>query len=91
MRQNNGRPSERGVRIPKIVDEPTESIDIFTLFSRDITSTGSFDLGGVEQTSLGKLLRSLPMQAFLIDENSTIIFSNGSKEQNEDFSDPSHS
>ncbi len=88
MSDKTTEPTDKVVRITQFVDEATESIDIFTLFTQDITSTGSFDLRGVAHSSLGKLLRALPMQAFLIDEHSTIIFSNGPKERDDNFSDP---
>jgi diguanylate cyclase (GGDEF)-like protein/PAS domain S-box-containing protein len=72
----------------KLPEDVTDSIDIYGLFSADVTSTGSFDLHGVERTALGKLLRALPMLVLLVDESHKVIFSNGSTEAVQDFSDP---
>jgi len=56
----------------------TETIDLDRLFGRDVTSSGSFDLRGVQATSLGKLLQALPIPAILVDRSHTIVFANQS-------------
>ena len=54
----------------------TETIDLDSLYSSQVTLSGSFDLRSVRETSLAKLLTALPMPALLIDTSQTIIFSN---------------
>ena len=56
--------------------DPTETIDLNKLFSRDVTESGSFDLRGVESTALGKLLHALPIPAMLVNRSRIIIFAN---------------
>lgn len=56
--------------------DPTETIDLNKLFSRDVTESGSFDLRGVESTALGKLLHALPIPALLVNRSRIIIFAN---------------
>jgi|GEM_PF-2078398 len=55
---------------------PTETIELSHLLLKDVTLSGSFDLRGVQATSLGKLLQSMPIPAFLLNRSSSIIFSN---------------
>ncbi len=64
------------VNILNIVDSTTETIDLNSLITPDLTVSGSFDLRGVEATSLGKLLESLPIPALVIDRFHDIIFEN---------------
>ncbi len=54
----------------------TETIDLNSLFGEELTSSGSFDLKGVHTSSFGKLLQALPVPALLVDESTTIIFTN---------------
>jgi PAS domain S-box-containing protein len=54
----------------------TETIDLASLFGGEVTSSGSFDLRGVQATSLGKLLQALPMPAILVDRSHAIVFAN---------------
>lgn len=49
--------------------ESTESIELKSLFTRDVSASGSFDVkGGIWATTFGKVLQALPIPAFLIDE-----------------------
>lgn len=59
----------------------TESIDLNTLYTREITQSGSFDLRRVETTSLGELLEALPIATFLVDVTGMIIFANRALEK----------
>ncbi len=54
----------------------TESIDIENLFTRDITTSGSFDLRQVRNISFGKLLAALPVPTLLLDSSHQIVFFN---------------
>jgi len=57
--------------------ESTESIELKSLFTRDITTSGSFDVrGGIWATTFGKLIQALPIPAFLVDEHLHISASN---------------
>ena len=54
----------------------TESIDIENLFTRDVTTSGSFDLRQVRNISFGKLLAALPVPTLLLDSSHQIVFCN---------------
>src|SRR5208337_1706119 len=54
----------------------TETIDLESLSESTLTSSGSFDLRGMQTSSFGKLLQSLPIPAFLIDPQLNIAFAN---------------
>jgi PAS domain-containing protein len=56
--------------------ESTESIDIESLFTRDVTTSGSFDLRQVRNISFGKLLAALPLPTLLLDSSHQIVFFN---------------
>lgn len=57
-------------------DLATQTIDLNSLFTPDVFSTGSFDLRSIESTSFGMLLDSLPIAALVIDQLNYIVFSN---------------
>jgi hypothetical protein len=54
----------------------TETIDLDNVFTRNVTSSGSFDLGGTLTTSLGKLLQTIPIPTMLVDGACAIVFAN---------------
>ncbi len=54
----------------------TESIDIENLFTRDVTTSGSFDLRQVRNISFGKLLAALPVPTLLLDSSHQMVFFN---------------
>ncbi len=54
----------------------TESIDLSTLFNKELTESGSFDVTGIKHTSFGRLLLALPIPAFLIDKSFRVTFCN---------------
>jgi hypothetical protein len=57
--------------------ESTESIELKSLFTRDVTTSGSFDVrGGIWATTFGKVIQALPIPAFLIDEFLHVAVSN---------------
>ncbi|MGO9569809.1 MAG: hypothetical protein ACLP5H_19930 [Desulfomonilaceae bacterium] len=57
--------------------ESTESIELKSLFTRDVTTSGSFDIrGGIWATTFGKVIQALPIPAFLIDEFLNVAVSN---------------
>ncbi len=55
----------------------TETIDLDSLFTKHLTSSGSFDIrGGIWATTFGKVLQALPIPALLIDESYRVVVSN---------------
>ncbi|HTY25796.1 MAG TPA: PAS domain S-box protein [Desulfomonilaceae bacterium] len=57
--------------------EPTETIDLTSLFTKDITGSGSFDVrSDIWATTFGRLIQSLPVPALLVDESFTISVAN---------------
>ena len=56
--------------------QATESIDLNSLFTKNVTDSGSFDLRGAASASLSKLLHALPIPSFLIDRSFSIFFAN---------------
>lgn len=68
---------ENNVQFLELENVSTETIDLST-FTGDMTTSGSFDLSGVQATALGKLLSALPMPAFVVDRSHLITFANGS-------------
>ena len=61
----------------KLRSDITETIDVGSLLiDRQMTSSGSFDLRAIHETSLAQLLGALPIPALLIDREQTIRFAN---------------
>jgi PAS domain S-box-containing protein len=56
--------------------DSTETIDLNSLFTRDVTNSGSFGITGLRKTSFARLLESLPMPVLLIDGSRRIAFVN---------------
>lgn len=57
--------------------ESTESIELRSLFTRDVTTSGSFDVrGGIWATTFGKVIQALPIPAFLLDEYLDVAVAN---------------
>jgi len=57
--------------------ENTQSIELTSLFTRDLTTSGSFDVrGGIWATTFGKVIQALPIPVFLIDESLKVAVSN---------------
>lgn len=76
---SNGFDTNKSPEVPRLLEEfstGTQTIDLDYFFARDVTSSGSFNIRGVQKTSLGKLLDALPIPALLLDKNQTIFFSN---------------
>ncbi len=64
-------------RLFRLEAERTESINLSTLFTSDVTSSGSFDIrGGIWASTFGKLLQSLPVPAFLVDGDHNLLVGN---------------
>ncbi|MBI5247983.1 MAG: PAS domain S-box protein [Desulfomonile tiedjei] len=62
-------------------EEPTESLDLATALTEELTTSGSFSFRGVKKTLFGKLLQALPIPALLIDESHEVTFANRSCER----------
>ena len=61
----------------RIGHESTETIELKSLFTRDVSESGSFDVrGGIWATTFGKLIQALPIPAFLIDEYLDVAVAN---------------
>ena len=55
----------------------TETLDLSSLLTRDLTFSGSFDIrGDIWATTFGKLTQALPLPALLIDQNCNIVVAN---------------
>jgi diguanylate cyclase (GGDEF)-like protein/PAS domain S-box-containing protein len=55
----------------------TETIDLDSLFTRDVSPSGSFDIrGDIWETTFGRLLQALPIPALLIDSSNKIFVAN---------------
>jgi signal transduction histidine kinase len=70
----DGDETPQGLRIG---DDPTETIDLGSLFTRDVTESGSFDLsGGIWATTFGKMIQALPIPALVIDQAYDVVVAN---------------
>ncbi len=55
----------------------TQSIDLADLLTRDVSSSGSFDIrGGIWATTFGKLMQALPIPAVLVDQSFKMVAAN---------------
>jgi two-component system, cell cycle sensor histidine kinase and response regulator CckA len=55
----------------------TETIDLTSLFSKELSATGSFDIrGDIWKTTFGQVLQALPIPALLIDQDYKLFFAN---------------
>lgn len=61
-------------------EDATETLDLVTAFTEDVTSSGSFTFRGVKKTWFGKFLQALPIPALLVDESHNVTFANASCE-----------
>jgi PAS domain S-box-containing protein len=61
----------------KLFEESTQSIDLSKIFTRELTSSGSFDIRGeIWKTTFGKLMQALPIPALLVDGALEIVTTN---------------
>ena len=61
----------------RLDEDYTQSIDLTFLFTKDLTTTGSFDVSsGIWRTTFGKVLQALPIPVLLIDTSCRIIMAN---------------
>lgn len=61
----------------KVGFDSTESIELKSIFTRDVTASGSFDFReGIWATTFGKLVQALPIPAFLVEESLNVTISN---------------
>jgi len=61
---------------PPTTSAKTLSIDLSTLFTSGVYSSGTFDLSAISSSSLGRLLDALPIPVLLIDQRGQIGFAN---------------
>jgi signal transduction histidine kinase/ActR/RegA family two-component response regulator len=55
----------------------TQTIDLTSLFTKDLTTTGSFDVSnGIWKTTFGKVLQALPIPVLLVDTSYRNIMAN---------------
>jgi PAS domain S-box-containing protein len=58
-------------------DESTQTIELTELFTRDLTTTGSFDVRSeIWKTTFGKVIQALPIPTLLIDQSFRIAVAN---------------
>ncbi|MFH1115654.1 MAG: PAS domain S-box protein [Pseudomonadota bacterium] len=62
--------------ILQATQQATQSIDLDSLFTKDVTASGSFDLSRVKDVSFGKLLEAIPIPTMLLDSSLSIVFAN---------------
>jgi PAS domain-containing protein len=61
----------------RIGSDTTESIELKSLYTRDVTTSGSFDVrSGIWATTFGKVIQALPIPTFLVDENLKVAVAN---------------
>ena len=52
-------------------DESTQTIELNELFTRDLTTTGSFDVrSAIWKTNFGRMIQALPIPTLMIDQAS---------------------
>lgn len=55
----------------------TETIDLNSLFAKEVTDSGSFAIQGeIRTTTFGKVLQALPIPVFLIDQTRNVMAAN---------------
>jgi PAS domain-containing protein len=54
----------------------SQTIDLDSVFSRDVTTSGSFDFRKIKNVTFGKLLEAMPIPTLLIDGAHSIVFAN---------------
>ncbi|MGB6064502.1 MAG: PAS domain-containing protein [Desulfomonilaceae bacterium] len=69
---------EKDEPLPHSQGAGTQTIDLSDLFARDVYSSGTFDLGAISSSTLGRLLDALPIPALLIDRFYQVGFANES-------------
>jgi len=69
----NGSPEPKLIK-PAVT--PTLSIDLDTLFTKEVTASGSFDLRRMKEISFGKLLEAIPIPTLLIDSSLSVVYAN---------------
>jgi PAS domain S-box-containing protein len=53
--------------------DSTQTLDLTTLFAKDITNSGSFDIrSGIWATTFGRVIQALPIPAMLLDQSCKI-------------------
>ncbi len=57
-------------------EDYTETIDVNPFFSKELDMSGSFDLTGIIETSLGKFLNALPIPVLVVDSDNLVIYAN---------------
>jgi PAS domain S-box-containing protein len=61
----------------QLFEDSTESIDLSRVFTRELTTSGSFDIRGeIWKTTFGKLMQALPIPALLVDKALNIVTTN---------------
>lgn len=55
----------------------TQTIDLGSLLTKDVTTSGSFDVsGGIWATTFGKLMQALPIPVLLVDQSYRVVVAN---------------
>lgn len=54
----------------------SQTIDLEGIFTRDVTTSGSFDFRKIKNATFGKLLEAMPIPTLLIDAGHSIVFAN---------------
>jgi two-component system, cell cycle sensor histidine kinase and response regulator CckA len=67
---------QASVNLSRLTLQRTDTIDLDSLFSTDVTSSGSFDLRGVRFASFSRLIQAMAVPTLLVDRSHTIEFAN---------------
>ncbi len=85
MEKNSLKAGEEMTQVHSIVPDllqrrmiSTQTIDLDSIFTKDVTTSGSFDLRQVKNITFGKLLEAIPIPILLIDPSHDIVFANES-------------
>jgi PAS domain-containing protein len=54
----------------------SQTIDLDSFFTQDVTTSGSFDFRKIKNVTFGKLLEAMPIPTLLIDAGHSIVFAN---------------
>ncbi len=74
----NNYDARKGAAKPIVIDDlAMQSIDLANLLTKDVTSSGSFDIRGeIWATTFGKLLQALPIPGMLLDDSFNVVVVN---------------
>jgi len=76
QRMSEEKPNKPSIKALEWEGPPSETIDLGSLFTKEVTCSGSFDLRGFRATSFAKLLEAVPIPALLVSPEFAVMFCN---------------